>query len=169
MFRGNADHPAPAARSVRRRRPGRSAGFTLIEIMAVVLIIGLLVTIVGVNIFAQVDKARVSTARTQIKQLEGVLEVYRLDNARYPTTEQGLDALVHKPTGEPQPRNYPPEGYLQGGKVPVDPWGNAYQYASPGQHNPYSFDLWSLGADGQAGGQGVNADIGNWADESGQG
>lgn len=163
MLRGTAENAA------RARGTARVAGFTLIEIMAVVLIIGLLVTIVGVNIFSQVDKARVGTAKTQIKQLEGVLEFYRLDNARYPTTEQGLDALVHKPSGEPQPRNWRPEGYLQGGKVPLDPWGNAYQYAAPGQHNPYSFDLWSYGSDGAPGGDGVNADIGNWAEESGQG
>ena len=163
MLRAIPENAARAART------DRTAGFTLIEIMAVVLIIGLLVTIVGVNIFSQVDKARVGTARTQIKQLEGVLEFYRLDNARYPTTEQGLDALVHKPTGEPQPRNWRPEGYLQHSEVPLDPWGNPYQYACPGQHNPYSFDLWSYGADGQAGGDGVNADVGNWAEESGKG
>jgi general secretion pathway protein G len=144
----------------------RSAGFTLIEIMAVVLIIGLLSTIVGVAIFQQVDKARVTTALTQIKRLEGALETYRMDNARYPTTEQGLDALVRAPTSDPAPRSYQPGGYIQGGQIPVDPWGEPYQYRSPGDHNEYGFDLWSLGADNAPGGTGLDADIGNWPADS---
>ncbi len=153
--------------SPRNRRTG---AFTLIEIMAVVLIIGLLGTIVGAVVFSQVDRARVSTAKAQIKQIESALEFYRLDNARYPTSEQGLRALVQKPSGEPQPKNYRPEGYLQGGAVPKDPWGEDYQYRSPGEHNVYSFDLWSLGADGAPGGDDTNADLGNWAvDEAGRG
>lgn len=147
-----------------------SAGFTLIEIMAVVLIIGLLGGIVGTVVFSQVDKARVNTARTQIKQLESALEFYRLDNARYPTSEQGLQSLVRKPSGDPQPRSYRPEGYLQGGAVPKDPWGSDYQYRAPGEHNTYSFDLWSFGADSAPGGDGNDTDIGNWAhDEAGRG
>jgi len=151
-------------------RRTRSGGFTLIEIMAVVLIIGLLGGIVGAVVFSQVDKARVNTARTQVKQLESVLEFYRMDNARYPSSEQGLQALVRKPSGDPQPRNYRPEGYVQGGVVPKDPWGEDYQYRAPGEHNPYSFDLWSFGADGKPGGDGNDADIGNWAsDEPGKG
>lgn len=151
-------------------RHRRSRGFTLIEIMAVVLIIGLLGGIVGAVVFSQVDKARVNTAHAQVKQLESVLEFYRMDNARYPSSEQGLQALVRKPSGDPQPRNYRPEGYLQGGVVPKDPWGEDYQYRSPGEHNPYSFDLWSLGADGKPGGDGNDADVGNWAsDEPGKG
>ncbi len=149
-----------------RHQPDRSApreaGFTLIEIMAVVIIIGLLTTIVGAAIFQQVDKGRVTTARAQINSLEGVLELYRMDNGRFPTTEQGLEALVRAPTSEPAPRNYPPGGYLKGGKVPLDPWSQPYQYESPGQHNSYGFDLWSDGADSKPGGEGVNADIGNW-------
>lgn len=147
----------------RRRRDG---AFTLIEIMAVVIIIGLLTTIVGAAIFQQVDKARVATARNQISNLEGVLELYRMDNGRFPTSEQGLDALVHAPTGDPAPRNYPPGGYLKGGKVPLDPWSNPYFYESPGQHNPHAFDLWSQGADGKLGGDGTDADLGNWDDSS---
>ncbi|MCC6640380.1 MAG: type II secretion system major pseudopilin GspG [Deltaproteobacteria bacterium] len=151
-------------------RHRRSRGFTLIEIMAVVLIIGLLGGIVGAVVFSQVDKARVNTAHAQVKQLESVLEFYRMDNARYPSSEQGLQALVRKPSGDPQPRSYRPEGYLQGGVVPKDPWGEDYQYRSPGEHNPYSFDLWSLGADGKPGGDGNDADVGNWAsDEPGKG
>jgi len=153
-----------------RPRRRQVAGFTLIEIMAVVLIIGLLGTIVGAVVFSQVDTARVNTARTQIKQLESALEFYRLDNARYPTTEQGLRALVQKPSSDPVPRSYRPEGYLQGGQVPLDPWGEEFQYRSPGEHNSYSFDLWSLGADSQPGGSDNDADIGNWAqDEPGRG
>lgn len=151
-------------------RRTRTGGFTLIEIMAVVLIIGLLGGIVGAVVFSQVDKARVSAAKAQVKQLESVLEFYRMDNARYPSSEQGLQALVRKPSGDPQPRNYRPEGYVQGGLVPKDPWGEDYQYRAPGEHNPYSFDLWSFGADGKPGGEGNDADIGNWpSDESGQG
>ena len=147
-----------------------AGGFTLIEIMAVVLIIGLLGGIVGTVVFSQVDKARVNTARTQIKQLESALEFYRLDNARYPSSEQGLQALVRKPSGDPQPKSYRPEGYLQGGVVPKDPWGEPYQYRSPGEHNTYSLDLWSFGADGKPGGDDNNADLGNWAsDEAGRG
>jgi general secretion pathway protein G len=136
--------------------------FTLIEIMAVVIIIGLLTTIVGAAIFSQVDKGRVTTARAQINSLEGVLELYRMDNGRFPSTEQGLEALVRVPSGDPPIRNYPPGGYLKGGRVPVDPWSNPYNYEAPGQNNPHSFDIWSLGADGNSGGQGVEADIGNW-------
>ncbi|MBW2715026.1 MAG: type II secretion system major pseudopilin GspG [Deltaproteobacteria bacterium] len=135
------------------------AGFTLIEIMAVVLIIGLLSTIVGVSIFAQVDKGRITATSVQISNLESVLELYRMDSARYPTTEQGLDALVNEPDDA---RNYPPGGYLQKRRVPEDPWGNPYEYEQPGQNNPDSYDLWSYGGDGNPGGDGANADIGNW-------
>jgi general secretion pathway protein G len=129
--------------------------------MAVVLIIGLLSTIVGVSIFAQVDKGRVTAASVQIANLESVLELYRMDNARYPTTEQGLDALINPPEDA---RNYPPGGYLQKRRVPEDPWGNFYEYEQPGQNNSHSFDIWSLGADSKPGGEGVDADIGNWSD-----
>jgi general secretion pathway protein G len=135
------------------------AGFTLIEIMAVVLIIGLLSTIVGVSIFAQVDKGRITATSVQISNLESVLELYRMDSARYPTTEQGLDALVNEPDDA---RNYPPGGYLQKRRVPEDPWGNPYQYEQPGQNNSHSYDLWSYGADGNPGGDDAAADIGNW-------
>jgi general secretion pathway protein G len=141
-------------------------GFTLIEIMAVVLIIGLLGTLVGIAIAPQIDKARVSTARSQIRMLEAALETYRMDNARFPTSEHGLDALINPP---PDARNYQTGGYLAKRQVPVDPWGNPYQYESPGQHNDHSFDLWSLGADGAPGGEGVDADVGNWAEETQEG
>jgi general secretion pathway protein G len=145
-------------------RNRRRAGFTLIEIMAVVLIIGLLSAIVGTAIFRQVDRAKVAAAKTQINSLDGVLELYRMDNGRFPTTEQGLAALVQVPTSEPVPRNYPPGGYIRDGRVPNDPWDEPYHYEMPGTNNPHSYDLWSFGADNAPGGEGVDADIGNWAE-----
>ena len=138
-------------------------GFTLIEIMAVVLIIGLLSTLVGVAIFPQIDKSRVNTTRAQIKMLEAALETYRMDNASFPNTEQGLESLVQEPSGV---INYQPGGYLRERRIPGDAWGHPYQYESPGQHNTHSYDLWSYGADGSAGGDGVNADIGNWFEDA---
>ena len=140
----------------------RRQGFTLIEIMAVVLIIGLLTTLVGIAIIPQIDKGRVTTARTQIKNLEAALETYRMDNARFPTTEQGLRALIEAP---PDVRNFQTGGYLREKRIPLDPWGNPYQYESPGTHNDHSFDLWSWGADGAPGGSGTDADLGNWVGE----
>ena len=147
-------HPTP---STKRKR-----GFTLIEIMAVVLIMGLLMSLVGVTVFSQVDRARVTTARAKIAQVESALEFYRLDNSRYPSTEQGLESLVVKPNIAPEPRNYPVGGYMKNADGLADPWGEPFQYQSPGQHNPHSFDLWSLGADASPGGTESDADIGNW-------
>ena len=144
----------------------RTGAFTLIEIMAVVLIIGLLSTLVGVAVFQQVDKGRVTATRAQINNLEAVLELYRMDNGRFPTTEQGLEALVSATTTSPEPRNFPRGGYLKGGRDPVDPWGEDYQYEAPGQHNSHAFDLWSFGADGTTGGNEIDADIGNWDDSA---
>ena len=135
------------------------AGFTLIEIMAVVLIIGLLSTLVGVAIFPQIDKSRVNAARAQIKMLDAALETYRMDSARFPSTDQGLEALIVEPS---EARNYQPGGYLRERRIPNDPWGNPFQYEAPGQNNPHSYDIWSWGADGQAGGDGIDEDIGNW-------
>lgn len=139
-------------------------GFTLVEIMAVVVIIGLLGTLVATAVFGQIEKARVTTARTQIKQIEAALDFYQMDNGRYPTTEQGLEALVSQPSTEPIPHSYRPEGYLKGGQVPRDPWNERYEYRAPGTNNVHSFDLWSYGKDGEPGGDGTNGDIGNWAD-----
>lgn len=141
-------------------------GFTLIEIMAVVVIIGLLTGIVGTAIIGRLNQANATTARTQIKQLEAALDFYRMDNGRYPSTEQGLDALVNPSSVEPVPRNFRPEGYLQGGKVPPDPWGLRYEYEAPGTHNPYGVDIWSFGADGQPGGTGTDTDVGNWTEDT---
>ncbi|MCU0669499.1 MAG: type II secretion system major pseudopilin GspG [Myxococcota bacterium] len=147
-------------------RAPKHAGFTLIEIMAVVLIIGLLTAVVGTAIFGQIDRANATATKTQIKQLEAALDFYRMDNGRYPTTDQGLEALVQQPSVEPVPRNYRPEGYLQGGRVPSDPWGSPFGYESPGTKNPYGVDIWSFGADGQPGGSGADADVGNWSEDT---
>lgn len=135
------------------------SGFTLIEIMAVVLIIGLLSTLVGIAIFPQIDKSRVNAARAQLKMLDAALETYRMDSARFPSTDQGLEALIVEPS---EARNYQPGGYLRERRIPNDPWGNPFQYEAPGQNNPHSYDIWSWGADGQAGGDGIDEDIGNW-------
>jgi general secretion pathway protein G len=136
-----------------RRSLASPAGFTLIEILVVVFIIGLLATIVSVNVIGQTDNARITKAKADLKETEQGLHLYKLDNGIYPTTDQGLAALVHKPTSGPQPRKYNPEGYIQ--KMPEDPWGNPYVYLSDGQ----SFVLKCLGGDGEQGGEGKNADI----------
>lgn len=136
----------------------RAAGFTLIEIMAVVVIMGMLMGVLAVGITSQLDKARVQTTRGQITRIEQSLEFYQLDNARYPNADQGLDALINKPSATPVPRNYNPAGYI---KVDAlrDPWGQPFEYRIPGTHNPHSFDIWSIGPDGVEGGD----DIGNWS------
>ncbi len=151
----------------RPRRPRahrRQRGFTLIEIMAVVLIMGLLAGIVGYNIIGSMDRGRVTSTRVQISALEQALQQYYADNGRFPTTEQGLDALVQAPSIAPEPRHYQAGGYLGRKVVPVDSWGNAFQYEAPGQMNPEAFDVWSLGADGEPGGDGTNGDLGNWVE-----
>jgi general secretion pathway protein G len=145
----------------------RKHGFSLIEIMAVVIIIGLLVTLVGINVRDSLTQAEAGTARIQISSLENALEQYRMDNRRYPTTEQGLEALVSRPASPPEPLRYPEGGYLRRSTLPEDPWGEPYQYRSPGEHNPQSFDVWSWGSDGAPGGTGEAADIGNWDDRRG--
>ncbi|WP_422133311.1 type II secretion system major pseudopilin GspG [Endozoicomonas sp. ALD040] len=133
-------------------------GFTLIEIMVVVVILGILAAMVAPKILSRPDQAKITVARSDIETLSQALELYRLDNGFYPSTDQGLDALIKKPTIAPEPRNWNPEGYLK--KAPVDPWGNAYIYLQPGNHGKY--DLYSQGADGREGGEGLNADITNW-------
>jgi len=135
------------------RRSSTECGLTLIEILVVVFIIGLLATIVSVNVIGQTDTARVTKAKADLKEIEQGLHLYKLDNGNYPTTEQGIRALVQKPTSGPQPRKYNAEGYI--GKVPEDPWGNPYVYLSDGQ----AFVLKCLGADGEQGGEGKNADV----------
>lgn len=144
----------------RKNSSPRQTGFTLIEIMVVVVIISVLIGLVAPNILGRVDEARVTAARADIATLEQALEMYKLDNHRYPSTEQGLQALIEQPSGSPEPKNWNPSGYLKKGKLPVDPWGNDYQYLSPGSVGP--FDIYSLGADGSEGGEGYDADVGNW-------
>lgn len=136
----------------------RHSGFTLIEIMVVMVILGLLVAIVAPNLMGRSDQARVTVAKTQMKQVSNALDLYKLDNNRYPTTEQGLAALVERPTGSPEPRNWNPEGYMP--SLPRDPWDNPYDYSSPGMSGPY--DLISYGADGREGGENDDADLNVW-------
>lgn len=131
-------------------------GFTLIELLVVLVIIGVLAALIVPNVLDRADDARVTAAQTDVSRLMQQLKVYRLDNQRYPTTEQGLAALVNKPTAAPVPANW--RRYLD--KLPADPWGNQYQYVSPGMHG--DVDVLSFGADGQPGGEGINADIGSW-------
>jgi general secretion pathway protein G len=135
-------------------------GFTLIEIMVVVVILALLAALVGPRIMGQSDKAKIADTKVQVRNLESALKFYKLDSGVYPTTEQGLLALLEKPTVGKIPKNYRTEGYLESKKVPKDPWGNDYVYVSPGDHGDY--DLCSYGADGAKGGEGNNADICSW-------
>ena len=134
-------------------------GFTLIEIMVVVVILGILAALVVPQVMGRPDQAKVTVAQNDIRAIGAALDMYKLDNQNYPSTQQGLEALVKKPTGNPPAKNWNAEGYLK--KLPVDPWGNTYLYLSPGTRG--KIDLYSLGADGQEGGEGGDADIGNWA------
>ena len=129
------------------------SGFTLIEILIVVVILGILGAVVVPNILSRPDTARVQAAQTDLRVLSQTLEIYRLDNFQYPSSEQGLESLVDRPSGFPEPKNWNPEGYLK--KLPTDPWGSPYLYEKTGS----SYSLISLGADGQEGGDGFDADI----------
>jgi general secretion pathway protein G len=142
----------------RRGSRWRARGFTLIEIMVVVIIIGLLAAFIVPQIVGQVDTAKISKAKGDIQSLETALTMYRLDNSKYPTSEQGLAALVTQPT-DPSIKHWRPGGYIQ--RISKDPWGNDYQYVYPGMHGK-EYDLFSFGADGVIGGEGIDADIGNW-------
>lgn len=139
----------------------KQSGFTLIEIMVVVVIIGILASVVVPRIMDNPDKARVAKAKNDIKALGGALDLYRLDNFVYPTTDQGLEALVSLPTSAPEPANWKRGGYIK--KLNRDPWGNEYLYLNPGEHG--EIDIFSLGADAAPGGEGPNADIGSWDPE----
>lgn len=138
------------------RLPAAQRGFTLIEIMVVIIILGVLAALVVPNIMGQPDQARAKAAKVDIARVMQTLDLYRLDNLSYPSTEQGLGALVSQPSGEPAARNW--KQYLKA--APQDPWGRPYQYLNPGVNG--EIDVFSYGADGQSGGEGVDADIGSW-------
>lgn len=143
-------------RTEQKKRRKRN-GFTLVELMVVIVIIGLLATIVALNVLPSGDTARIQKAKADIATIEQGLEMYRLQQGSYPTTSQGLQALVSAPAGVDASR-YQAGGYIK--RLPEDPWNRAYLYASPGQHG--AADVWTLGADGKDGGEGINADIGSW-------
>jgi general secretion pathway protein G len=134
----------------------KQQGFTLIELMVVVVILAILAAIAVPKLMDRPDEARLVKAKQDIGAISSALQLYKLDNYRYPNTDQGIEALVTKPTTEPEPKNW--KQYLQ--QVPKDPWGNDYIYLSPGEHG--DFDLYTLGADGEDGGEGIDATIGNW-------
>jgi len=136
----------------------RHSGFTLIEIMVVVVILAILAALIVPKVMSRPDEARVVAARQDVAAILQALKLYRLDNVRYPTTEQGLAALVARPTIAPVPPNWKAGGYLE--RLPKDPWGNAYQYLNPGVRG--EIDVFSLGADGAPGGEGFDADVGSW-------
>jgi general secretion pathway protein G len=135
-------------------------GFTLIEVLVVIVILSILAAVVIPRVMDQPDRARVTKARQDVASLVTALNIYRLDNFTYPSTDQGLEALVQEPSGLPAAPNWKAGGYID--RLPGDPWGNPYQYLSPGLHG--EIDVYSLGADGAAGGEGINGDIGNWTD-----
>ncbi|RDE06066.1 type II secretion system major pseudopilin GspG [Sphingomonas aracearum] len=140
-----------------KKRRRREDGFTLVELMVVIVIIGLLATIVALNVLPSGDKARIEKARADISTIQAGLDLYRLQNGSYPSTSQGLQALVTAPQGA-DPAKYQSGGYIK--KLPDDPWGRPYLYASPGQHG--QADVWTLGSDDKEGGEGPDADIGSW-------
>ncbi|MEM7827904.1 MAG: type II secretion system major pseudopilin GspG [Candidatus Aenigmatarchaeota archaeon] len=136
----------------------QSNAFTLIELMIVIIILGILASIVVPKLMGRPEEARRTKAKIQIRNFQQALDLFKLDNGFYPTTEQGLEALVKKPTISPIPPKYREEGYID--KIPKDPWGNPYVYICPGKHGEY--DIISYGADGEPGGEGKNADIESW-------
>ena len=148
--RSSTRHKATGTRS---QQCSKQNGFTLIEILVVVVIVGILGAIIVPNLLGRPDQARITAAESDIRSLANALDIYRLDNFIYPSTEQGLEALVSQPAGFPEPKNYSPDGYVK--SLPTDPWGSPYVYERDGE----AFSLFSLGADGTEGGEGLNADI----------
>ena len=148
-----------AVRRARRDSAPARAGFTLVELMVVIVIIGLLATVVAINVLPSQDEAMVGKARADIAVLEQAIETYRLDNLTFPDDAQGLQALVGAPAGLARPERYRQGGYVR--RLPEDPWGNPYQYRRNSAHGG-QFDVWSMGADGREGGEGDDADLGNW-------
>lgn len=140
-------------------KENRESGFTLIEVMVVVVILGILAAVVVPRIMDNPDKARIIKAKQDIRAIESALNLYKLDNYNYPSTDQGLEALVSKPDGEPAANNWKQGGYL--GSLPKDPWGDEYLYMSPGENR--EIDIFTYGADGRSGGEGSASDIGNWS------
>jgi general secretion pathway protein G len=148
--------PSMQVQPLPSNKPRRPRGFTLIELMVVLVIMGVLAALIVPNIIGRTDEARVTAAKTDIGTIMQALKLYKLDNGIYPSQEQGLQALVVKPSTPPVPGNWKP--YLE--KLPTDPWGRPYQYLNPGVKGPV--DVFSYGADGKPGGDGSNADIGSW-------
>ena len=148
--------PGPTTHAASAVARGLRRGFTLIELMVVLVIIGVLAALIVPNVLDRADDARVTAAKTDVNNLMQALKLYKLDNQRFPSGEQGLDALLRKPQVAPLPPNWRP--YVE--KLPADPWNRAYQFMNPGVKG--DIDVFSLGADGQAGGEGINADIGSW-------
>lgn len=138
-----------------KKQKRNMSGFTLLEIMVVIVILGVLASMVIPNLLGNKDKADKQKVVTDIVALENALDMYKLDNSRYPTTEQGLEALVNKPDVDPEPRAYPKGGYIK--RLPLDPWGNDYLLVSPGEHS--ELDIYSVGLDGE---EGTDDDFGNW-------
>lgn len=147
------------ASSVPSTRSG-AAGFSLLELMVVVVIMSILALVIMPRIIDRPDQARVARVKSDLAVLSGALKLYKLDNFRYPSTEQGLRALVDPPTTAPVPQNYAQNGYID--RLPVDPWGSEYQYLQPGVHD--EIDIFTLGADGVSGGSGMDSDIGSWSE-----
>ena len=136
----------------------RQSGFSLVEILVVLVIMGLLISVVAPTVLNRADDARIQKVYADFKAIETALKIYRLDNYVYPSTEQSLEALVEASTLDPEPRNFKSGGYLS--DIPRDPWGRPYLYLSPGENG--EIDIYSLGADGLSGGEGQNGDVGNW-------
>lgn len=141
-----------------KRYSSCSTGFTLVELLVVIAIIAILASVVTVSLVRKPGEARVAATKLQIRQLQTALNIYRTEQGRYPTQEQGLEALIRKPDREPIPRQYPAEGYLEGGRLPEDAWGNPFVYLSPGRAGE-AYEIISYGSDGEPGGEGEAADI----------